>query len=84
MATITFPLQLVRDDDRPSSGAILDGGKPRRSNPIGTDVCDCGQMITAPGKASYSPIAVVNEWHCAGCGRSWTTYAATDATQTGA
>jgi hypothetical protein len=48
---------------------------PRRSNPLGTDLCLCGQAVVAPSRSQYSATAVVNEWHCANCGRSWNTYA---------
>ncbi|ABD06865.1 conserved hypothetical protein [Rhodopseudomonas palustris HaA2] len=48
---------------------------PRRSNPLGTDSCVCGQAVVAPSRSNYSASAVVNEWHCTACGRSWKTFA---------
>ncbi|MGO3930190.1 hypothetical protein [Rhodopseudomonas pseudopalustris] len=35
----------------------------------------CGHAVVAPSRSNYSATAVVNEWHCAACGRSWKTYA---------
>jgi hypothetical protein len=73
MGVVIYPLRFVRKFHRRLSLRFV-RLRRRRSNPLGTDVCSCGQTITAPHQSSYSEGYAVNAWHCIACGRSWNTF----------
>jgi hypothetical protein len=72
---IIYPIQFLRRLNGRWAAQIERLTDRRRSRSSGTDRCVCGQDVVAPRRSSYSATAVVNEWHCASCGRIWKTYA---------
>jgi hypothetical protein len=74
MGVITYPLQILRTIEQ--RWANQASRQAQRSNPAGTAICDCGELLVAPCQSTYSAVGVINKWHCTKCGQIWHTYAA--------
>ncbi|OPF92583.1 hypothetical protein I8G32_04136 [Rhodopseudomonas palustris] len=73
MGVIIYPLHFIREFHRRLTVHFTRLHR-RTSNPLGTDVCTCGQTITAPTGSSYSKGRAINAWHCNACDRRWNTF----------
>ena len=70
-----YPLQFLRLIEQQWTAHLAHARNSRRSNPAGTHVCECGEMVVAPIQSTYSTVGVINEWHCTKCDHSSYTYA---------
>lgn len=71
MNAIIYPLHLRRTFER-RWAARATRDETRRSPSQGTDICGCGNLVTAPASPAYLPTGkIMNRWRCTACGASW-------------
>jgi hypothetical protein len=75
MSEIIYPLEILQRIEKRWAAQLARARNLCRSNPAGTDTCDCGHMVIAPCESTFSPFRVANKWHCTKCDRIWYTYA---------